>query len=170
MMYRTTKKSQGNGFTLVETLVAIAVLMIAITGPFYMLQQAIKASYAARDQLIASSLSQEGVEYVYFVRNSNYLSSRSWLDGMSTCASSQGCTVDSVSGFAPCGSGGCAPVRLTLAGMYTQAGQGSVTKFTRTVRVQQVSAIQARVTVNISWKSNYGSYSIDITEDLYNWL
>lgn len=176
MTYLHTQTGSARGFTLVETLVAITILMIAIVGPFYSIQQAITASYVSRDQLIASSLAQEGVEYIYFVRNSNYLSSRAWDAGLGDCRNSQGCTVDPTQNtIAQCSngawpSGGCAPLRLSSTGLYTQTGSYPATRFTRKVEVQTVSATQMKVTVTVLWTTNRANYTIVITEDLYNWL
>ncbi len=89
-------------FTLVETLVAITILLIAIVGPLYTLHKSVLASYTARDKLIASALAQEGLEYIRAVRGDNYLSGRTWLAGVdgtsngsnsANCISSS-CTVD----------------------------------------------------------------------------
>ncbi|MES2225692.1 MAG: prepilin-type N-terminal cleavage/methylation domain-containing protein [Patescibacteria group bacterium] len=168
------------GFTLVETLVAITILMIAIVGPFYSVQQAISASYAARDQLIASSLAQEGAEYIYFLRDNNYLSGtgNSWLQNMDACKvntlSDPGCTVDPTQGnaLAACSSSGCLPLRLSSTGLYTQNTLGGypVTRFTRTVKILQVSASEAKVVVQVTWSTSHRPYTITVTDDLYNWL
>lgn len=79
----------SRGFTLVETLVAVAVLTTSIAGPFVAIQAAINAGYVSRDQLAATMLAQEGIEYVRSVRDGNYLyrvqnplSTRSWFYGL----------------------------------------------------------------------------------------
>lgn len=100
----TMTKNPKRGFTLVETMVAIAVLAVALVGPFVAIRTSLTASYIARDQLIASALAQEGMEYVRSIRDNNYLNNRSWLDGLalySNCVSatlgsapSGYCTVD----------------------------------------------------------------------------
>jgi prepilin-type N-terminal cleavage/methylation domain-containing protein len=163
--------TMNRGFTLVETLVAIAILMIAIVGPYYSVQQAIMASNVARDQLIASSLAQEGAEYVYFLRDSNYLKGSSWLTGLTTCQSTNGCTVDpSQSAIAACSSSGCPALKLSTSDLYTQTGSYPVTRFTRTVKLQAVSATEERVMVTVTWNTEHHDYSVNVVEDLYNWL
>lgn len=64
---------QKSGFTLVETLVAIAILTLAVAGPLYTASRAIVAAETARDQLIASYLAQEGIEYVRKMRDNEFL-------------------------------------------------------------------------------------------------
>jgi prepilin-type N-terminal cleavage/methylation domain-containing protein len=176
--FTRTSPNTPRGFTLVETLVAIALLMIAISAPFYSVQQAIMASNAARDQLIASSLAEEGAEYIYFMRDSNYLSNVSWLTGMDNCvpppngSSPYGCTVDpSQNQIAPCASNGCAPLKSSSANFYTYSGNGLATRFVRTVKVTpQPNGYQAKVTVTVTWVSEHRNYSVNVEENLYNWL
>ncbi len=66
------RKMHG-GFTLVETLVAIAIIMVAITGPYASAAQAIAAARIARDHTIATFLAQEGIEIVRAERDKVYL-------------------------------------------------------------------------------------------------
>ena len=66
-------KKSGAGFTLIETLVAVAIIMLAIAGPLVSANRALVSAYIARDQLTASYLGQEGVEYVRRMRDSVYL-------------------------------------------------------------------------------------------------
>lgn len=174
-----TPKNQPRGFTLVETLIAITILMIAIVGPYYSIQQAIMASYAARDQLIASSLAQEGVEYVYFLRDNNYLSGQGWLTGLDNCRTDSpynhayGCTVDPTQNtLATCGAANCAttPLKLSDTGLYTQNGNYPATRFYRSVKVQNLSATQTKVTVIVVWSTEHQNYTVSVEENLYNWL
>jgi len=60
-------------FTLIETLVAITILTLAISGAFFAANSALVAANIARDQLTASYLAQEGIEYVRWVRDDGYL-------------------------------------------------------------------------------------------------
>lgn len=61
------------GFTLIETMVAVAILAIAIAGPMYTANRAIVAAELSQDQLTASYLAQEGIEYVRAMRDDEYL-------------------------------------------------------------------------------------------------
>ena len=87
------------GFTLVETLVAITIIALAIVGPLYAVQQSLNVSRVSRDQLVASALAQEAVEYVRSIRDGNYLynlrtgAARSWLYGIDGTAGSTNCSI-----------------------------------------------------------------------------
>ena len=56
--------SAQRGFTLVETLIAIAILLIAVVGPISLIGDALHKLYYAKDQMIAINLAQEGIEVV----------------------------------------------------------------------------------------------------------
>ena len=48
------ERARSSGFTLIETLVAIAILMIAIAGPLTVAEKGLTATYYSRNQLIGS--------------------------------------------------------------------------------------------------------------------
>lgn len=168
---------QKEGFTLVETLVAISILMVSIVGPMYSVFQAVQTTYVARDQLIATSLAQEGIEFVRHQRDSNYLAklaggSTTWMGGLSECqVAGQSCMVD-VTNIQPpttC-SGACTPLSLRADNVY--AYSGTTTRFTRSVRINAVAGHPDEVVVlsTVTWINARIPYSITVTEHLYNWL
>lgn len=61
------------GFTLIEALIAIAIITLSISGPLWAAGNSLRVAQVAQDQLTASSLAQEGVEYVRAVRDNDYL-------------------------------------------------------------------------------------------------
>lgn len=58
-----------SGYSLVEALVAISVLLIAIVGPMTIAAQGIKSSQFALEQNTAFFLAQEGIEAIFAIRN-----------------------------------------------------------------------------------------------------
>ena len=167
------------GFTLVETLVAITVVLLAVMGPFQLVKDSLTASYVARDQLIATALAEEGLEYVRAVRDSNYLhkldtgSNRSWLHGLTSCIDDEGCTVDPITEAISGCAGTCLPLRSNAAGLYTQQlGAGTtLTRFTRKVVIEEIGTDrEARVTVEVSFSTRHTSFTVTVTDNLYNWL
>lgn len=70
----TSRKTQ-NGFTIIETLVAITILMIAIAGPLTIASQALHAAQDAKNQMIATNLAQETVEEIRNLKDNNVANS-----------------------------------------------------------------------------------------------
>jgi prepilin-type N-terminal cleavage/methylation domain-containing protein len=65
------RNTKNAGFTLVETLVAIAILMIAIAGPLTVAEKGLSAAIYARDKLIGSYLAQDGMEAIKNIVDTN---------------------------------------------------------------------------------------------------
>jgi prepilin-type N-terminal cleavage/methylation domain-containing protein len=63
----------GRGFTLVETLVAIAIFTISILGLLIVLTQSITSTSYAKQKIVASYLAQEGIEYIRNLRDTYVL-------------------------------------------------------------------------------------------------
>ncbi|MEI6490236.1 MAG: prepilin-type N-terminal cleavage/methylation domain-containing protein [bacterium] len=82
MIYSNIK---NRGFTILETLVAITIILIAITGPLDIIAHSLKASYYSRDEVTAFYLAQEAIEYARNERDNNELSQytavKDWLVG-----------------------------------------------------------------------------------------
>lgn len=180
------------GFTLIETMVAVTILTLAIAGPLVTANRAILAARISRDQLTASYLAQESIEYVRAMRDKEYLlayqagganvSTTAWSNflnaSVNQCRATV-CTLDPSrnmgSGIgmalAPC-SGSCAPLYLTQLSNgtygYTQQS-GIATPFTRTVQVVDVSGSDERVVSNVSWSYHGTPYSVTIYDHLTPW-
>ncbi len=79
----------SSGFTLIEALVAISILMVAIASPLTLAQKGLSTSELSRDQMIASFLAQDGLEAVKNIRDQNALNNSSvtisWLNGLNNC-------------------------------------------------------------------------------------
>ncbi|MDR3519621.1 MAG: prepilin-type N-terminal cleavage/methylation domain-containing protein [Candidatus Pacebacteria bacterium] len=104
------KASQG-GFTLVETLVAIAIFSMSILGLLSVMATGITNTTYAKNKMIAGYLAQEGIEYIrnlrddYVFYDSQSPSTLGWVNfenktiggsmGNTICASSNECTFDS---------------------------------------------------------------------------
>ena len=71
-----------NSFTLIETLVAISLLTVGTVGAFTLIQKTIAFTSVVSSQLQASYLSQEGIEIVRNIRDTNYLKGENWNEGL----------------------------------------------------------------------------------------
>lgn len=66
-------KQKQSGYSLVEVLIAITILLISIIGPFTIAQTGLKNSLLAKDQNTAFFLALEGLEAVVKMREDNAL-------------------------------------------------------------------------------------------------
>ncbi|MEK9147916.1 MAG: type II secretion system protein, partial [Patescibacteria group bacterium] len=73
---------QERGFTILETVVAIVVILGAVTGPFVLATRGILSSSASKNKIIAANLAQEGIELIRAVRDNNLACD--YLDGGGT--------------------------------------------------------------------------------------
>ncbi|NMB92488.1 MAG: hypothetical protein GYA31_02605, partial [Parcubacteria group bacterium] len=62
-----------SGFTLVEALVALSILIVGIISGFILVTRALYDVAIIQDRLTASFLAQEGLEIVRQIRDTNYL-------------------------------------------------------------------------------------------------
>ena len=60
-----------SGFTLLETVVALAVILAAVTGPVSLITRGLFTFSFSKNKIIASNLAQEGLEIVRLVRENN---------------------------------------------------------------------------------------------------
>jgi len=195
--FRNFRTESVRAFTLVETLVAVAIITIAIAGPMVTASKAALAANLSKDQLIASYLAQEGIEYVRMLRDQTYLTASqtydpdssgpslseiAWddfvrgteLTSITNCRGSV-CTFDPAEdvGFSlfPCSGNSCTPLYLAN-GIYTQKSDvlGSIkTPFTRTVQLIDVSANDERVVATVFWMYHNQRYSVTVTDHLTPW-
>jgi len=107
MMYSFSK--QKAGFSLVETLVAITILLIVITGPMSIVANATQGTTVSSERLVANFLAQEGAELAQMARD-NILLPR--FDGVSSDAWTEFTTGGT---YSDCFSGGCGLEILTNA-------------------------------------------------------
>ena len=147
--------SLTSGFTIVETLVAITILMISIAGPLTVAHKGLLAANYAADQVTAAYLVQDMIEYIKNVKDNNIIRNDPvWLNGLINCVQASPCNVDTVNnvpydrnGIQNCGS------NCVLSNVST-GGTTRVTQYSRYFYVTP-SAVnpldEATVTVVISW-------------------
>lgn len=99
-MKKYIHKSTEKGFTILETLVAITILVVSLTAPLTIVSQALRSSYYARDQVTAYFLAQEAVEFLRNKRDSVGLQrstpSENWIDTFNAYTTPTGLTVEDI--------------------------------------------------------------------------
>ena len=179
-----------NGFTLIETLVAISLLSVAIVAPMTLTSQSLAAAYYSRDQITAYHLAQEAIEAMRSIRDSQILQIALGLGGstvdifdpavipMSSPGSDNPFRIyarqlDPAQAITRCAldpGGVCAPLQ-TDGTLYGYDPSWTTTHFTRTVRASFLGTDEVRVTVTVIWKTGaFKTRTFNISENMYRWI
>ncbi len=178
------KKPHNQGFTLIETLVAITILLLVIIGPISIAAKGLQMSYYAGDELAAIYLAQEVIEAVTHFRDKTALEvldagsgeTDEWLtdrgsdNELSPCfvssSGSAGCELTDVvdNEYGNC-SGAADSCRLRfdpVSKTYNYGGSGGVsTGFKRELRLYTLTDNTILMEVIVSWNANPGLFTTE---------
>lgn len=156
--HQTSEDGKSKGFTLIETLVAITILTVAISGSLFAANSTIVAASISRDRLIASYLAQESIERVRWTRDHYYLGS--YPSGNSPSAELGTAWGDFLTRVSGC-STKCDPMSFGL--------DATPAPFTRTLQIAPVTGRDEKVVSTVSWSYHGTQYSVKITDHLTPW-
>ncbi|MBI5742812.1 MAG: prepilin-type N-terminal cleavage/methylation domain-containing protein [Candidatus Niyogibacteria bacterium] len=164
-------KSFCGGFSLLETLVALAVLTAAVTGPMNLATVSIRSASLAHNNIIASFLAEEGMELVRAKRDAGAYGG-GWLSNLGPCTGGQSCIINVVDGAVSACSGTCPKIKYdSTTGLFSQAATGNDSIFTRTISITTLNANEVQVVVAMSWKERFlpQNSQVEIKTNLSNW-
>lgn len=183
------------GFTLVETLVAISILLVGVSAAFAAAQSGLSSTTAVKDRITAIFLAQEGMEMVRNLKDENLLeqnlsgdaNSPYWLNGMvgagapcGTVATPTSCDFSFRDNepnikFVTCDASN-SNCKLNIGNFgaignrYTHEPSATqISKFTRNISFlvsESGNKKEALVTVEVKW----GAHEIEVTNSLFNWF
>ena len=174
LLYSTTQQNTHyTGFTLVEVLVAISLLLLALVGPMTFIARSSQSTELNNQQVPAVFLAQEGVELVQKVRDDEL---RAWFSPsasppawsnmrsyLSACFSSSGCGL-SISSVDTVNVRSCATIEncrlyyneadTTRSKYVYDSSAGDVTPYTRVIYLNEVVAgREVEVRSEVTWRS-----------------
>ena len=172
------------GFTLLETLVAISILMVAVAAPITIAQKGLTSASYSKNQLIASYLAQDAIEYLINKRDSITIAETVkhdwallWTDpAFSLCVSPNSCQIDTNAGVN--GAGEIRAITQEPKGVLFKSDPdgfygftGRATNFTRTIQVTKIDDSHAMISVTVKWSADVasGSNSITVKTLIYNY-
>lgn len=189
-IHKDIRSGNEQGFTLVETLVAVAIFAVSVAAVISVTAQGVSNTGAAKNRIIANYLAQENIEYVRHVRNKYTPAtgvSASWnsfMDKIGICG--QKCVVADPTEFDPANEFTiCAdqnscddwPVIYDDAsrngtGYYFQERTASPnTPFRRYIYIEKISPDEIKVISTVLWRDkNSADKNVTLTETLTNWL
>lgn len=181
--------SYSSGFTIIETLVALAIFTFSIVGLIVITSQGIADTNFAKNKFVASYLAQEGIEMVRNVRDSGALTGAAWEDtfqqnalaGLGTCfasAQSTGCDIDAdtfaIDSCSAASRNGCGPLRYDIStGAYILNSRNAAvpeSPFSRVIALRTVSANEVEITSTVAWSQGTTSRSVTVVETLADWI
>ncbi len=188
-LYQKTNR----GFSLIEMLVAVSILLLVIVGPMTITSRASKSASFATEQVQATFLAQEGFEMVQKIRDDlllAYLNSGAgspWGTFASTSGAYQNCFTSGcglewntlgefLTSPISCNSGACLLYYNGNASRskYTHSAAGlgvSTTPYTRTIKLSLVGGGEAvKVLSTVSWRTGslVASQKVEVENYLYN--
>jgi Tfp pilus assembly protein PilV len=184
-----------SGLTLVETLVAISILLMSVVGPIVIYARSISDARYAKDKMTAYYLAQEAIELVRFRVGSNLNSGYDWFGNASNpldydlydCNDSSGpntdvCTINSLNskickpdGTQPCDSN----LYINSSGVYYNIPFGvsptdPISKFSRIVFFNSYATANTQkngtvVSSTVSWKQSGTEKKVTLNEYITDW-
>jgi hypothetical protein len=176
------------GFTIIETLAAIAILLLSLTAPLTIAEKGLAAAEAARHEITAFYLAQEAIEYVRNIRDANAIAKEgngpNWLQGLQECLRSEGCGIDATAAIGQqivgckrenddCTLYQYAGSMHELEGLFGHRIESdwAKTAITRKVFVEEIqNDIEAKITVTVTWRAgSLGTRALTLHENIFSW-
>lgn len=152
----------AKGFTLLETIIAVAILATGIVASLTLISKSIQSVSLSQNRLIATYLANEGMELVRNIRDNNWKDpSASWDDGLADCAD---CGID----YEGVNGDSTDFLKFDPSRFYNYTS-GVDTMFRRRIAIATINSEQKQVTSEIIWSWRGGNYNIQVEGFLYNW-
>ena len=155
----------NHGFTLIEVLVASALLILMMTGALVAMNNNLRVATRIRQQLVATNLVQEGLELVRNLRDEDWFFGSpfgtsipagiwrlDWDDAVLTDASAINPTLK----------------KDSAVGIFSYDSPEE-TIFTRTIIIIDEPDGHKRVEVDVSWPASTGGKSVNAELHLFDW-
>lgn len=169
--------TSSKGFTLVEVVVAVFVVSLGVLGVFSLIQNVAASTSISVFRFTATYLTQEGIEIVRNIRDSNWLGQRTnpaikWDDAIPD--GSWQADYETQSLAQPYNG---AYLNVGSSGFYGYS-MGSPSKFRRKITIQKLDIKPTggdgeydviKVLVETFWDERGRTHKVQAQEDLYNW-
>ena len=161
----------AKGFTLIEVLAAMFIMVMGALGVFGLISRTVAFNSSVNSQLIASYLTQEGLEIVRNIRDANFLKihkipgwAGQWNDGLTSCAA--GCGAD----YNDSALGSFQNTFLKFSNGFYTYDAGTDTIFTRKITIDSATTDLLKIAVDVSWQDKGNTRTVRGATELYNWL
>ncbi len=186
IFFPTIKQAiKSGGFTIMEVMIAVSIIVIGILGVLSLVQQNTKVNYLTKNTIISSQLTQECLELARKKRDYNWLdpSTRHWDDNLSAGTfiidfnDPVGGALTAVAGIEDAAAKLIIDNRedaepgLNYKWFYDHdATGGTTTPYSRIMTISDKTAEGLMVTCTTRYKKDDQSYYYTAADYLYNWL
>lgn len=157
------------GFTLLETMVAIMLFVIALSALLALVRDSVTSATYTRNEVVATYLAQEGIDYIRNIRDQMVYvnpTASPWTDFVTEigttrgCGTSTGCHLD-LSSFNKLTS--CTSICPVIP------IQPNNKPFIRKITTMSIGSDVLLVKVEVSWLNGSNTRTRTLTTSLYNW-
>ena len=164
-----------NGFSLIEALIAIAILIVGILSAFLLLIRTTATLPSMQARLTAVNLAQEGIEEVRALRDTDFLNDtkgfKSFLNGHSCGTTGCHIAANNENGSIELFDGQGEPLKLNESThLYTYNSNDPDSIFSRSISIDSTSTYFINVTVDVTYTIKGKTQTVEATDRLYNWL
>ncbi|MDD5626690.1 MAG: hypothetical protein PHW01_01580 [Patescibacteria group bacterium] len=161
------------GMTLLETLIAIFIIVVGLIGSLSLVIYSTTAMRQMKEKTTAYYLAEEGIELVRASRDSYWLAGDNLFSGSNPMKNNRNNSANDYyvvdyTGYLGCRGGGCSPsankqLYLDANGFYTHAA-GTATQYSRAIR-KYTSGNAVVIVSEVGWKNKI----VKVEAHLYNW-
>lgn len=182
-----TFNTKKNGYSLIEVLVAVALLMFAIVGPMTIAVKSTQSAQYARQQNTAFFLAQEGISVVNTIRNNAALAKTlgsatdawAWASNpaLAPCFQNYGCDIDFINTTLFNNVKSCSNINNCTLLFNESAGRavyqtvsGSASPYRRVITFQTATPDEIIVTSRVEWDTKLlgGVQTVSLSTSLFN--
>lgn len=161
--YRLPTVAKSNkGFTLIEVAVSVFVLVLGTMTIVGVMANSLKIINVASQTTIAANLSQEGIEVVRNIRDTNWVEGDPYDTGIATgnyCVNYDSETL-----------GSCASNQMYWDGLsYNHDGAGRLTDFIRTINISSQTDSEDIGYIRVISTVNWDNFNVTTETHLYDW-
>lgn len=153
---------KNKGFTIIEVVIAIFLITVGIGSSVALINRNNSFNQTLSSRLVAVYLSQEGIEIVRNIRDTNWLSSSGWNVGLG--AGDWQADYTSVALSAYTGS----LLNIDASGFYGY-GAGTATKYKRKITISYPQADIMDIVVRVEWLDRGSVLEFTTRGRLYQW-
>ena len=155
------------GVTLIETLVALSMLVIGLVSALSLMTSSIVFSRSSEDSLVVVNLARENIEFLRSMRSLNGFSSLSSGSYIVQTAEDGSLSLDSVTGEIA----ECTNCRLYLVdGRYEHAGTAeNLTRYRRMVTISNIGSTEKEVISQVYWTERGREHNYTLEIFLTDW-